>query len=91
MPRRSKAAIVHDILDTLLRNGGSMNLTRLSQEANLAYNRLLALVEDLAERGALKVVEEGQSKTVYITEKGVELAGELRRLRRLLSDFNIEL
>ena len=91
MPRRSKAAIVHDILDTLLRNGGSMNLTRLSQEANLAYNRLLAIVEDLAERGALKIVEEGQNKTVYITEKGVELAGELRRLRRLLSDFNIEL
>ncbi len=91
MPRRSKAAIVHDILDVLLRNGGSMNLTRLSQEANLAYNRLLALVEDLAERGALRIVEEGQNKTVYITEKGVELAGELRRLRRLLSDFNIEL
>ncbi len=91
MPRRSRAAIVLDVLETLLRNGGSMNLTRLSQEANLAYNRLLALVEDLAERGALRIEEKGSNKTVHITEKGIKLAGELRRLRRILSDFNIEL
>lgn len=90
MARRSKAAIVLDILEVLLRNGGSMNLTRLAQEANLAYNRLQALVEELAGKGALRV-EEGSGKVVHITERGVELASELRRLKRILSDFNIEL
>ena len=90
MPRRSKASIVLDVLDTLIRNGGSMNLTRLSQEANLAYNRLHSLVMELAESGAVRL-EEGSGKMVYITERGILLAQELRRLKRILSDFNIEI
>ena len=88
--RRSEAAMVLDILESLINNGGAMNMTRLSQEANLSYQKLLAIVSKLASNSIVEVVDHGGRKEVMITPKGRVLLRELRRLRRLLDDLDIK-
>ncbi len=88
--RRSEAAIVLDILESLVSNGGVMNMTRLSQEANLSYQKLLAVVSKLASNGIVEIMDYGGRKEVAITSKGRILLRELRRLRRLLDDLDIK-
>ena len=88
-PRRSEAAIVLDILEALAGNGGSMNMTLLSQVANLSYARLVEIVEKLEANGIVEVDRSGGRREVRITRRGVALLAELRRLKRLLDDLNI--
>jgi len=88
--RRSEAAIVLDILESLVSNGGAMNMTRLSQEANLSYQKLLIIISKLASNGIVEIVDRGGRREVAVTPKGRVLLKELRRLRRLLDDLDIK-
>ncbi len=87
--RRSEAAIVLDVLEALASNGGSMNMTMLSQVANLSYSRLSEIVEKLEGNGVVRLARGENRKEVFITKKGLALLAELRRLKRLLDDLNI--
>jgi len=89
--RRSEAAMVLDVLEALVDNGGSMLMTRLSQAANLSYAKLVELMVKLESRGVVKVVNSEGRREVYITGRGLELLRELRRLKRILDDLNINL
>ncbi len=89
--RRSRAAIIYEVLEVVVRNGGEVNPTQLSLEANLAYDRMMRLLEKLEERGLVEVVAEEGRKWVRITRKGRELYHHLRHVRRILSDFGISL
>ncbi len=91
MPRRSRASMILDVLEVLIGNGGEMNMTRLSQAANLSYAKLREIIEDLQANGAVEVRQEDGVNMVYITERGLRLASELRRLKQVLMDFNIDL
>ncbi len=91
MARRSRASMILDILEVLIGNGGSMNMTRLSQAANLSYAKLREIIADLEANGAVEVRQDDGVNMVYITERGLRLASELRRLRQILMDFNIDL
>ncbi len=91
MSRRSRASMILDVLEVLIGNGGGMNMTRLSQAANLSYAKLREIIEDLQANGAVEVRQEDGVNMVYITERGLRLASELRRLKQVLMDFNIDL
>lgn len=91
MSRRSRASMILDVLEVLIGNGGEMNMTRLSQAANLSYAKLREIIEDLQANGAVEVRQEDGVNMVYITERGLRLASELRRLKQVLMDFNIDL
>lgn len=83
--------MILDVLEVLIGNGGGMNMTRLSQAANLSYAKLREIIEDLQANGAVEVRQEDGVNMVYITERGLRLASELRRLKQVLMDFNIDL
>ena len=89
--RRSKAAIIYEILEVVVRNGGEVSPTQLSLEANLAYDRMMRLLESLEERGLVEIAVEEGRKWVRITGKGRELYHHLKHVRRILSDFGISL
>lgn len=89
--RRSRAAIIYEILEVVVRNGGEVSPTQLSLEANLAYDRMMRLLERLRERGLVEIAVEEGRKWVRITGKGRELYRRLRHVRRILSDFGISL
>ena len=91
MSRRSRASMILDVLEVLIGNGGSMNMTRISQAANLSYAKTREIIADLEANGAVEVRQDDGVNIVYITERGLRLAAELRRLRQVLMDFNIDL
>jgi len=91
--RRSRIEIVMDILETL-EEEGPMPPTRLATHVNMPYDRLATILETLAEKElvAIQDAEENQrTKLAAITEKGRELLAELRKLRKVLLDFGLDI
>jgi predicted transcriptional regulator len=89
--RRSKATIIYEVLSVMVRNGGEASPSQISLEANLAYDRLLRLLEELEEKGLVVVESSSGRKWVRITSKGKELYHHLSHVKRILSDFGISL
>jgi len=87
-PRRSKTEIIRDVL-AVLEERGPQPLSRLGTYANLPYDRLRRLVEELERRGLVRVSRSSSSLIVEIAPLGVELLEELRRLERLLRDLGL--
>jgi predicted transcriptional regulator len=84
--------IIVDILERISEE--PVTPTRLATTANLPYDRLQPILEELAARGI--VVFEAQkgnprARMVTLTDRGRRLLYELRRLRRVLTDFGLDL
>ncbi|MGC8583753.1 MAG: winged helix-turn-helix domain-containing protein [Thermoproteus sp.] len=82
-PRRSKIEIIADVLSAL--EPGCSNPTRLATEANLAYDRLSKLLEELERRG---LVRRGAGE-VCMTREGARFLSEYRRWRSFLDAFGL--
>ena len=89
--RRSKASIIYEVLSVMVRNGGEASTSQISLEANLAYDRMMRLLEELEEKGLVAIYENRGRKMVAITDKGRELYKHLAYVRRILSDFGISI
>lgn len=80
--RRSKLRIAVDILRVI-----SARVTWIMRGANMPYDRLIAALKELEERGLVF-----KNREVYrLTERGVEFLREFRRLERFLKAFGMEL
>ncbi len=88
--KRSRIEIIMDVLEALARHGDEP-ASRVAMRANLAYDRLSKILEDLASRGLVERVNDGDRVVYRLTERGYALLNELRRLRRLLRDFGLDL
>lgn len=87
--RRSRTEILLDVLEAVASEDG-LTPTRLSTKANLPYDRLQPLLELLLSRRVIEAREDGRSTRLTLTAKGYRLLEELRRLRRVLRDFGLE-
>jgi len=86
--RRYKLLIVMDVLETLSK--GAIAPTRLAMHVNMPYDRLVKVLKELESRGLVRVVDDGgSSRAVVLTDKGLELLNELRRLKNILSEFGL--
>jgi predicted transcriptional regulator len=82
--------IVMDVLEALAKHGGEP-ASRIAMYANLPYDRLSRILEHLVSKGLVERVN-SEDRIVYrLTEKGYRLLNELRRLKRLLRDFGLDL
>lgn len=90
-PRRSKLAIIMDILSYLQEEGGEAPATRVAQATGLAYDRLVKLLEELNEKGIVVVKVEERARRVIITRKGALLLQKLRDIKEFLEDLGVEL
>ncbi len=88
--KRTRIEIVIDILENIA-SQGSIVPTRLATSANMPYDRLLPIVEDLVDKKILTLREEGRSRYLEMTQKGYKLLRELKRLRKLLRDFELDI
>lgn len=88
--RRSRIEIIADILEAV--DGAPQNPTRLATVANLPYDRLQPILEDLEARGMIRVTPapDGKGRIVELTERGRVLLSEIRRLRKILEDFGLD-
>ena len=85
--RRSRLAIVIDILETLMQ--GDINPTKLATIVNMPYDRLSSLLKELNEKGLVKITTVGKNKYVGITIKGVEVYKELKKVKELLESYGL--
>lgn len=88
--KRSKLDIIEGVLDYLSRVGGEAPATRVATANGLAYDRLVALVEELEARGVVEVVRDEGRRTVRITREGYRLLKALKDLKRVIRDFGLE-
>jgi predicted transcriptional regulator len=85
--KRTKLQIIYDILRILML--GEINPTKLATLVNMPYDRLMNLLKEMNEKGLVKIVSTGKTKTVGITHKGVELYEELKKIVELLNDYGL--
>gem|GEM_PF-1896706 len=88
--KRTRVEIVIDVLENVA-SYGPIVPTRLATSANMPYDRLLPIVEDLVSKKILSVREEGRSRYLEMTPKGYKLLRELKKLRKLLRDFELDI
>ncbi len=89
-PRRSRLQVILDILATL-EERGPLPLSRLATHANLPYDRLKPIVEELSGRGLIEIEQQKSTLRAAITPRGSQVLHELRRLKRLLEDLGLDL
>ncbi|ADM27432.1 conserved hypothetical protein [Ignisphaera aggregans DSM 17230] len=85
--KRNKLLIVMDILETLSRE--SIAPTRLAIHVNMPYDRLINILRELESKGLIKIVDGSHSRSVVLTDKGLKLLEELRRIKNILSEYGL--
>ncbi|MEM1758747.1 MAG: winged helix-turn-helix domain-containing protein [Acidilobaceae archaeon] len=90
MKRRSKISIIVDVLTFIIDEGGDTLATRVAQATGLAYDRLIRLLEELNEKGLVKIDTGERVRRVAITKKGLTLLSKLRELKEFLEDLGLE-
>jgi len=79
--RRSEFEIVSEIL-TLAKNGTKK--TRILYQTNLSYTQLQNYLNHLLETDMLKIENSKASKTYFTTDKGVQVADNIKKTLREL-------
>lgn len=85
--RRARLEIVMSVLSAL--ESEEMPPTQLATAVNMPYDRLKRLLDELEARGLVGSKESGRSKAYYLTEKGLHVLSELRRIRRILEEYGL--
>jgi len=85
--KRTKLLIVMELLEVLSSN--ELPPTRLATLVNMPYDRLANLLRELEEKKLVEVVEGGRSKVVRITEEGLKLLGELKKIKKILDEYGL--
>lgn len=89
-PYRSSSRLVLDVL-RVLRDEGEVSVTRLLEKANLTHARVTAQLEDLAAKGWVEPVEQGDRKAWRLTAQGRSVLLGLERIDRSMQDFGLVL
>ncbi len=93
--RRSRLELIFDILLAIQNKGGKIKPTHLMYKSNLSHKLLNNYVEELVVKELISVEEEftrkkqKSTKTVVITEKGLEFLAEFRRMREFTDAFGL--
>jgi len=88
--KRSRTEIIMDVLEAIA-SEEYVTPTRLATIANMPYDRLQPIVEELTVKGIVEAMEDGRSRRLKLTVRGLQLLQELRRLKRVLRDFGLEI
>jgi len=82
--RRNRTEIIYDILDSLIKNQGSLKPTRLLYKANLSHSQMKDYISELTEKNLIVLTEQKGNKTKYeITEEGYKFFNQLNKIREM--------
>jgi predicted transcriptional regulator len=93
--RRSRLELIFDILLAIQNKGGKIKPTHLMYKSNLSHKLLNSYLEELVEKGLVRVEEEFARKreeplrSVVITDKGLGFLAEFRRMREFTDAFGL--
>jgi predicted transcriptional regulator len=89
--RRSKMRIYLDMLNTIIRKGGTTKPTHIMYGANLSHDRLKTYLNFLLEKGFIEEVNVSGRIYYQVTEKGKQFIIEFRKVNELSEAFGIEM
>ena len=93
--RRSRLELIFYILLAIQNRGGQIKPTHLMYKSNLSHKLLNSYLDELIQKELVKVEEEFMrkrkttTKTVVITEKGLNFLSEFRRMREFTDAFGL--
>ncbi|MEM0371810.1 MAG: winged helix-turn-helix domain-containing protein [Ignisphaera sp.] len=85
--KRSRIEIVFKVLEILIQ--GESNPTKLATLVNMPYDRLVKLLRELEERKIIEMNSSGKTRFIRITDKGIRLYEELKKVLDLLDDYGL--
>jgi len=90
--RRSKVAILRDILRTIQNKGGRAKPTHILYGANLSHDRLKKYLETLEDKGFIKKIEAKNGQALYeITKKGLEFLSGYNKMKKFFDAFGFSI
>ncbi|MBI2668501.1 hypothetical protein HYX14_01535 [Candidatus Woesearchaeota archaeon] len=93
--RRSRLELVYDILSSIQNKGGRIKPTHLMYKSNLSHKLLNSYLDELVQKELVRVEEEfsrkreSSTKTVVLTDKGMNFLSEFRRMREFTDAFGL--
>jgi predicted transcriptional regulator len=93
--RRSRLELIFDILLAIQNKGGRIKPTHLMYKSNLSHKLLNHYLEELIGKELVAVEEEllrkrqKSTKTIIITDKGLNFLAEFRRMREFTNAFGL--
>ncbi len=93
--RRSRLELVFDILSSIQNKGGRIKPTHLMYKSNLSHKLLNSYLDELVQKELVRVEEEfsrkreSSTKTVVLTDKGMNFLSEFRRMREFTDAFGL--
>lgn len=88
--RRSKIAILKDILSTIQRKNGKARPTHILYGANLSHDRLKRYLDSLLVEGFVEKVEEDGQTFYVLTQRGKEFLSGFNKMKHFLDAFGIK-
>jgi len=88
---RSRLRIMVDILSVIAQEGGSARPTRILYGANLSHDRLVRYLSEMEARGLIRAVQEEEHVRYELTEKGLRLLREIKKVEEFLRAFGLEI
>ena len=87
--KRSKIAVIHDMLVVVQERGGSIKPTHLLYKANLSHDAMKRYVQELLDAKFLEERMESGKKIYALTEQGYQFLSEYKKFTAFAESFGI--
>jgi len=85
--KRDRLSILFDILKALSEE--PQNPTKLATLVNMPYDRLKKILDELVEKGLLQYEDQGRVRIYSLSQEGLRVYEELKRIRKVLQDYGL--
>ncbi|MCC6056607.1 MAG: hypothetical protein LM583_08020 [Desulfurococcaceae archaeon] len=85
--KRDRLSILFDILKALSEE--PQNPTKLATLVNMPYDRLKKILDELVEKGLLQYEDQGRVRIYGLSQEGLRVYEELKRIRKVLQDYGL--
>jgi predicted transcriptional regulator len=85
--KRDRLSTLFDILKALSEE--PQNPTKLATLVNMPYDRLKKILDELVEKGLLQYEDQGRVRIYGLSQEGLRVYEELKRIRKVLQDYGL--
>ncbi|MEI7961508.1 MAG: winged helix-turn-helix domain-containing protein [archaeon] len=90
-PKRSKVAIIHDILLLIRSKAGEARPTLIMYKANLSHQMLTEYMNEIIQKGfILENTDKKGRRTYTITPKGHDFIKDYQQIRKFFDSYGLE-
>lgn len=87
--KRNRLQIIHDILEAVRKKEGRIKPTHIMYKANLSHAMLEDYLNELIEKGFIEEVEDGDSKTYKMKQRGFDYLNEYVKIMEFTESFGL--